>query len=442
VELHIGIDDTDSPKGGCTTYIAASLVEKLGHSNIRFIDYPNIIRLNPNIPFKTRGNAAVALRLRIGREVRGLVQETVLEEVEKNSQLGTERTEPAVVFVERKPPPRIRDFARRALANVLDPREALHILKKAQGSAVAYGAECGLVGALAAVGETLDGDHTFELVAYRTRNYLGTPRRIDEDSVKTMDRLTRNWTFNSYDWVNKRVLITPHGPDPVLAGIRGESPDAVLRAFQMLRIREPVERWTIFRTNHGTDAHLKGPARAPDPKPNSPAVVRGVVEARPRRIRGGHVFMDVRCGSALVNCAAFEPTGPLREVVARLLPGDEVTLYGGVKELNAGRPLTINLEKIQIHDLVDDVRLANPACPRCGKRLKSAGSGQGFRCEKCSAKFGKVRKRILAEARELEPGLYLPSLKAQRHLTKPSVRYGREKVRWDHQPPKGIWHCP
>ena len=29
IPLHIGIDDTDSIKAGCTTYIAAVLVEKL-----------------------------------------------------------------------------------------------------------------------------------------------------------------------------------------------------------------------------------------------------------------------------------------------------------------------------------------------------------------------------------------------------------------------------
>ena len=27
--LHIGLDDTDSPEGGCTTYVAAVLVERL-----------------------------------------------------------------------------------------------------------------------------------------------------------------------------------------------------------------------------------------------------------------------------------------------------------------------------------------------------------------------------------------------------------------------------
>ena len=27
--MHIGLDDTDSTKGGCTTYLAALLIEKL-----------------------------------------------------------------------------------------------------------------------------------------------------------------------------------------------------------------------------------------------------------------------------------------------------------------------------------------------------------------------------------------------------------------------------
>jgi len=50
VKLHIGFDDTDSPKGGCTTYIAALLVEKLSIMSVSFMDYPNLIRLNPNVP--------------------------------------------------------------------------------------------------------------------------------------------------------------------------------------------------------------------------------------------------------------------------------------------------------------------------------------------------------------------------------------------------------
>ena len=64
VTLHIGIDDTDSPRGGCTTYIAALLVEKLSNMGATFIDYPNLIRLNPNVPWKTRGNGALCLRIK------------------------------------------------------------------------------------------------------------------------------------------------------------------------------------------------------------------------------------------------------------------------------------------------------------------------------------------------------------------------------------------
>ncbi|MDH5495599.1 MAG: DNA-binding protein, partial [Candidatus Bathyarchaeota archaeon] len=62
VVLHIGFDDTDSPRGGCTTYIAALLVEKLQKLGATFNDYPNLIRLNPNVPWKTRGNGALCLR--------------------------------------------------------------------------------------------------------------------------------------------------------------------------------------------------------------------------------------------------------------------------------------------------------------------------------------------------------------------------------------------
>ena len=46
VKLHIGFDDTDSPNGGCTTHIAAILVEKLCSIKASFLDYPNLIRLN------------------------------------------------------------------------------------------------------------------------------------------------------------------------------------------------------------------------------------------------------------------------------------------------------------------------------------------------------------------------------------------------------------
>ena len=49
--LHIGFDDTDSLKGGCTTYLALRIIELLAPL-VNFIDYPRLIRNNPNIPVR------------------------------------------------------------------------------------------------------------------------------------------------------------------------------------------------------------------------------------------------------------------------------------------------------------------------------------------------------------------------------------------------------
>ena len=63
--VQIGMDDIDSPDGRCTTHFACIVVERLREWNVDWLDYPNLIRLNPNIPWKTRGNGAAALTFRI-----------------------------------------------------------------------------------------------------------------------------------------------------------------------------------------------------------------------------------------------------------------------------------------------------------------------------------------------------------------------------------------
>lgn len=442
MELHIGIDDTDSKIGGCTTYIAARLVEKLSKMNAKFIDYPNIVRLNPNIPYKTRGNAAAALRLRVPHVQYDAVQETVIEEVEENSQIGTAGTDPAVVFLKGRPTHAVKCFSRKALCDLLSQRETMKTLKRSCATAVTYGTNLGLVGALSAIGQTLHGDHTFELVAYREKKNWGTPRRVSERSVMRMDRITTPGTFNNYDSRNRRMLVTPHGPDPVLLGIRGESPDIVLKAFRMLRIQEPVERWVVFRTNHGTDAHLKAAHPNDHVKSFRPVVLRGFVADNPERISGGHVFFTIKYGRRSIRCAAFEPTGRLREITAKLIQGDEVTVLGGAKKRVGRLPNTVNLEKLFIHRLANEIIVENPACPRCGKHLKSAGKGQGFRCERCSIEAPTAEKKMLYKQRPLQVGLYLPDMKAHRHLTKPISRYGLEKKKWSHGPLSSGWHAP
>lgn len=442
MQLHIGIDDTDSTKGGCTTYVAARIVEKIAKMGIQFIDYPNIVRLNPNVPYKTRGNAAVNLRVVASKDSYDTVQETVLQEIEENSQLGRRGTDPAVVFLRGPVSGKMKEFSRRALWDVLSEEEALKILKTSGLSAAAYGTKLGLVGALAAVGQILDEDHTFEIIAYRQRRNCGKPRRVDEASVIRMDSLMGSGTFNNYDFQNRRILITPHGPDPVLVGIRGEEPDIVRNAFHLIKIQEQVERWMIFRTNHGTDAHFQCVPYEDRLVQNRPTVLRGLVAEVPKHIRGGHVFFNLSLENGRVCCAAFEPTGEFRQIVAKLLPGDEVTVFGAVKENRPHLPLTINLEKMDIHRLVDNPRFENPKCPKCLKHMKSAGTGQGFKCKKCSLILRSGVKQVVEDRRPLLPGIYVPTLKSHRHLTKPLIRYGREKECWNGRPPYGQWHEP
>ncbi|MDH3204612.1 MAG: DNA-binding protein, partial [Nitrosopumilus sp.] len=62
--LNIGFDDTDSPKGMCTTFLAYKIVDLLHKQNTEFLDFPKLIRFNPNIPWKTRGNGAVSIKIK------------------------------------------------------------------------------------------------------------------------------------------------------------------------------------------------------------------------------------------------------------------------------------------------------------------------------------------------------------------------------------------
>src|SRR5512136_2393161 len=64
--LWVGVDDTDSLLGMCTTFLATEFVRELTR-DLDLIGYPRLVRLNPNITWKTRGNGAVCIRFGRGR---------------------------------------------------------------------------------------------------------------------------------------------------------------------------------------------------------------------------------------------------------------------------------------------------------------------------------------------------------------------------------------
>jgi len=441
--MHIGLDDTDSTKKGCTTYVAALLVEKLLKLDASFIDYPNLIRLNPNVPWKTRGNGALCLRIRHDESVVDRVKETVISTIEKQADLECRGTDPGIVFFQSQKISReLGTFARKTITGVVTLREATRLLKKFKGEAIGFKSGRGVIGALAAVGENLQADHTYEIIAYRIPGNYGSKRMVDKASVFEMDAATRPYTFNNVDAEKRRVIITPRGPDPILFGVRGESPEIVKKAFQMVRVLEPVERWVIFRTNQGTDAHLKRVEKLGEITPYSPLIARGTVSANPTMIRGRHVIFSIKDESSEVDCAAYEPTGALRAVVKKLIVGDQVEVYGGVRRPSLNTPLTINLEKIRLLKLASQIVFCNPLCSACGRRLKSMGTEKGFRCDRCGARYPSLTKVKAKVKREIRTGLYMTSTRSQRHLTKPHVRYGMEKRHERVEELAREWHFP
>ena len=441
--MNIGLDDTDSTKGGCTTYLAAVLIEKLLKFHVQFTDYPNLIRLNPNVPWKTRGNGALCLRFTYPPELETQIKTAAMELWEEHSAIKERGTDPGIVFYKNNEIPiEMRAFAKKTQTTIVTLKEATALIKKLGAEAAGFNTCRGIIGALAAIGETLDGDYTYELIAYRTPENLGTKRRVDEASILVMDKLTLPYTFNNVDSEKSRVIITPRGPDPILFGIRGESAEIVKKAFEIVNPLEPVERWLIFRSNQGTDAHLKSAQTISSVEPFSSVIAKGVVSQNPRLVPLRHVIFSIKDDTAEVDCAAYEPTGNLRKIARELLIGDIVEVHGAVHKATSTKPLTINLEKINVLKLNPKIHLENPLCPKCGKRLKSMGKNQGLRCEKCKSKYSDLKKTETNLARSLGPGLYVTSTRSQRHLTKPLRRYGQEKQNASNCRMIGEWHFP
>ena len=441
--MHIGLDDTDSTRKGCTTYIAALLVEKLEKLGANFIDYPNLIRLNPNVPWKTRGNGALCIRIQYNENVEERIKETAINAVEEHADLEFRGTDPGIVFFTKaKIPKEVKIFAKNTITGVVTIKEALNLLEKFGAEAVGFKKGRGIIGGLAAVGETLQGDHTYEILAYRVPENYGLKRKVDTSSIFEMDRVTAPHTFNNVDPEKGRVIITPRGPDPILFGIRGETAEIVKKAFAMVKPLEPVERWVIFCTNQGTDAHLKRVEILAQIKPYHPVIAGGTVSANPKIIPRRHVVFSVMDESGENDCAAYEPTGALRKIARKLIVGDFVEVYGGIRRPSKNNPLTINLEKIRLLRLAPKIVHQNPICPKCGKRLKSMGTHKGFRCDKCGSRYPNLGKVEIKFKREIKKGLYITSTRSQRHLTKPFRRYGMEKRHVIARKLIENWHFP
>ncbi|MDS0282444.1 tRNA(Ile)(2)-agmatinylcytidine synthase [Haloarcula onubensis] len=409
----VGLDDTDSRETGmCTTYAAAELAERIRDAGGR-VERLLLVRLNPAVEHKTRGNAALAVHTDLDADrATALVRATL-----DLAQTDDPKTNPGAVVADCDPdevPPPVAEFTLDAIRTIQDRTAATLVADTAGFARVQRGNGRGVVGALSAVGAwaALD-DWTYEHIAYREPDRWGSEREVDAESVRAAADSHYPAVWDTVDRASGYPVCVPRTPCPILYGIRGDDSDAC-RAVADAVESEPVDRRATFVTNQGTDVHLQDGAVGAV-SDDSAYRVSGTVAASPETRQGGHVFVPVADDGTRLQCAAFEPTKRFRDRVRALRAGDAVTVCG---EVTDG---TLKLEKFAVRSLVR-TEPATPVCPDCGRTMSSAGRGQGYRCRDCGTSAdGKVERPV---DRDLEPGWYEVPPVARRHIAKPLVRGG------------------
>ena len=442
--LHIGIDDTDSRLGRRTTHLAFKITEYiLKTANADFIDYPLLIRLNPNIPWKTRGNAAVCIRIRSDTKNQERIIDFIKQYMETNTAVGSGANPGVVFFRERELPNALIEFSKIAMCDIISKRDAIILAEKYNIEYFMLGNGRGIIGSLAAIGCLLDGDYTFEAIAYRRPENFGTVRTVDYNKVIEYSKKTFPYTFNNFDFANRRILITPHGPDPVFCGIRGESAHVVTSSLQSLDIKERLEGCMVFRSNQGTNMHLQNEIKLPEAKSFTSGHLRCKVSIKPQIIRGGHSLFAVENKDGFTFPAAvYEPTG-IANIASLLVVGDIIEIGCGIRRASSKHPKILNVEYFLVLELAEIIEMRNPLCRNCSKRMKSEGKDKGFQCKRCKLREPyTIQKANIHLPRKIQVGLYIPTPKAHRHLTKPLHRYGLEKASTDYNknlPIRGNW---
>ena len=432
--IHIGIDDTDSPKGMCTTFLAYKIVKFLEKNKVQFVDYPSLIRFNPNIPWKTRGNGAVRLSIKTNNPKK--IKNKITKFVDDYSETKN-GANPGLVFYENEiVTPSFHKFSELALWKLISREKAKQFILENKIDSFYLGNGQGLVGAIGAIGYKFS-DHTFELLSYRKKSQFGKKRIIAKDSVKNMQSVTFPETFNSYDIESDRALITPHGPDPVFYGIRGENAESVVTASKIVKANEKLDGYMVFKSNQGTSDHLKNELDVNDLRPYTSGFLVGQVCSNPIMMQGGHVFFSIRVKDKKIKCGIYKPT-KITTIAQNLILNDKIRIGGGIRKASKNYERVVNVEFLDVMELAKDIRVSNPSCKKCSKKMKSKGSKQGFECTKCGNRsYVKSTSEI---PRKIQCKLYLPVMSAHRHLTRPYQRIKKRnrQTRFDTSTP---WFC-
>lgn len=431
--MRLALDDTDSLRGGCTTHVAWQLIQHLHATGYCLRAPPSLVRLNPNIPYKTRGNGAVVLDVGDGPppgaavEPAGFWDEPVtvcpsakptaaspelLESLWRVVQTHAEPdASPALVMCDT--PPSSSWYAR-AVQRHVDASQAVSEVQRLGLLAKFTGNGQALVGCLGALAWT--GPPTsFELLYYRDP---ARPRNVRPEPLMDLD--ARGITFCTTD--GRRVVAVPRGPDPVILGLRGDAGPLLAHAERLHHEACPdALGWLMFATNHGSGDHVLNVPDATNIPPYATPHVALTVSSAGQTEPGRHTWADaLDAQNQTVRLVAFDATR-LGGILRKLRPDDRVEAVG------AWDDGAIRLERIRIVELAPShTKRANPRCPMCGKSQKSTGRDGAYRCRNCNTKSPPGSADVVEEARTLTHGWHEAAVGARRHLhprIAPSIKH-------------------
>ncbi len=401
----IGLDDTDNPDSGCTTATFDDLLTKISQLDGVEIIERRLVRLWPFAERRTRGNGALACILKCYNSSISILEEflsnffkqLVIElNIEKNS-----LTSPALLYSFEKPDESLYWEAVRHKVDIKDRRNSLDKIKILS----LVNSDWGLIGASSAMAWNPTEESTWELISWRFSDKIGSQRMITSDIVREMEILHPE-TFVNRDPTADKGLIAPRTPCPVLYGIRGSNPNAVLLAHEWLQNQsnvEKCERFAIHRTNQLSDDHIIGYSNA-------------TVLTKSTETKGAHSSLEVFSEGKNLTLVAFKEGGDVNRLLRKLIPGDRINWLG--LESPDG---SIHLERLSIDSSLPRIT-SRPICCN-NKTMRSAGSNQSLRCLNCEKVMEKhwLFEDINLTGIKITNGWAEPTASQRRHLSKPLI---------------------
>ena len=388
----LGLDDTDSLAGGCTTKAMEDLLQNLP-DDVR-IGTVRLVRLWPFASGRTRGNAALSVELQCDDEdlllshldkwwMRELSNLKGLISPSHHSDRPQVPSDPGMVWFDSQPEESYYWSAVQHQVGVEDVPPAT----KSWGGA-------GIIGATAAVAWP-GTDSTWEAIAWRMTTDTDVTRNVCTESLAEID----NWpgTFMSRDPRSGTSLIAPRGRSPVLCGVRAMTEDQAEKALSHLLSSpntEPSVGHRTFKTNQASGDHLQ-------------PVIQAVVEEIAVDGQRKHARIETSHGTWI----SFGEGGPVNQLSRWLKKGDIIEVKGLESEDG-----TFHMEQLRVVSWNPRSKL-RPLCSNCTVRMKSMGRNQGVRCPKCKQRLGDNWEDVPSEPPFT--GWVEPPASARRHLARP-----------------------